>query len=236
MLFINQIRLLGRKLYPTGRAFKMPSDSWFYQLNEAFVLSEHQAFTDAISIRDSLLPDNANFTAADADDWYRRLGLPLQSGVTLADKKLAIARKYQHPGNIPARQHYLYVQGQLQAAGFNVFVFENRFPDGMGGYNTQSPVTLAGGGGSGTQHGNGVQHGGAIQHGLTWPDIVANHIDLARDINFNVGGNLRSTFFIGGNPVGTYATIPAARRTEFRQLILKLKPTQTVALNFIVYV
>lgn len=230
----EKILELTSKLYPTGRAFKLPVDGPLSKLHSALAESESDAFDDAVSILNSALPDNDQFTTDDATDWERRLGLITNDAVSLANRKLAIIRKMNHPGTIPARQHYLYLQGQLQAAGFDVYVFENRFPDGFGGYVTQTPQAVTGGAGSEIQHGD-IQHGDS-QHGTQIFDLVVNSIDADIDKFFNIGGNLRSTFFIGGNPLGTFANVDADREVEFRQLILKIKPVQTVAYLFINYV
>ena len=225
---------LYRQLLPDGIAFKAPFGGWHDTLIRAMSIRFNIAYRDSLATLDAILPDNDNFLAEDASDWERRLGM-IQSTAPLADRKLAIRRKMNHPGTIPARQHFLYVQGQLQAAGFDLYVYENRFDDGMGGYETQTPQAVAGSGGVFyNQHGQ-FQHG-QRQHGGGWGDKIANSLDPAIDLNFNVGSNLRSTFFIGGSPIGTYANIPANRRTELRQLVLRLKPTQTVAYLFINYI
>lgn len=233
MILTEAILKLAKQLYSTGRAFKIPDGSWIERFNYAIGISEAKAYNDATALLNSVLPDNNNFTADDAADWERRLGM-MPSTASLTDRKLAIKRKLQHPGDIPARQHYLYVQGQLRAAGFDVYVYENRFDDGMGGLETKTPYELAGGSGLlGLQHGQ-AQHGQS-NHGGRWGNLVANFLDLQQDLSFSVGANLRSTFFIGGNPVGTYAYVPQAREQEFRQLILKLKPAHTVAYLFVIY-
>lgn len=223
------------QLLPSGRAWKVPVSGWFETLIRAISIRFDIAYKDGLSVLNSVLPDNANFTIQDAEDWERRLGM-IPSTAPLADRMEAIKRKMQHPGEIKARQHYLYVEGQLQAAGFNVYVHENRFDDGMGGFETQTPAEVAGSGGLFyNQHGQ-FQHG-QRQHGGGWGDKIVNSLNPDIDYNFNVGGNLRSTFFIGGMyPVGSYANIPANRRTEFRQLVLRLKPCQTVAYCFINYI
>jgi len=231
---LQHIRALTTQLFPTGRAFKQPVNGWMSGLVSALSLSENRAYTDALSILYAILPDNNNFTAEDATDWERRLGLITNEAVPLADRKQAIQRKMNHPGDIRARQHFLYVEGQLQAAGFDVYVYENRFSDGMGGYYTQSPFDIIGGGTLELQHGD-AQHGDA-QHGGSFSNIVANYIDEDLDSAFYISPDLRSTFFIGGTPLGTYANVSAARKDEFRQLILKLKPAQTVAYLFINYI
>jgi hypothetical protein len=234
MSFLATIRQLTSLLFPTGRAFKVPFNGWLDNLVQALTLSENAAYVDAVAVLDSILPDNDNFSVDDATDWERRLGMITATGVALADRKLAIKRKINHPGDIPARQHYLYIQGQLQAAGFDVYVYENRFDDGMGGYETQTPFEILGGGLSEVQHGD-IQHGDA-QHGGVWSNIIANYIDEAIDSLFYIPTNQRGTFFIGGDPLGTYANVEAARKDEFRQLILKLKPAQMVGYLFVNYV
>lgn len=195
--------------------------------------SEVRAYNDANSILDSALPDNDNFTADDATAWERRLGLITNTSVSLDNRKLAIIQKMNHPGNIPARQNFRYLERQLRAVGFDVYVYENRFPSGYT-YVTQDPITLSGGSSNNNQH-NDFQHGDS-QHGSGYTNIVVNYIDEDMDASFNIGDNLRSTFFIGGSPIGSFANVDASRKEEFRQLILKTKPVQTVAYLFINYV
>lgn len=227
---------LTRQLYPTGRAFNMQSGGSLEALHLALIETEVQAYNDALAIFDSLLPDNNNFTTDDATDWERRLGLITNSLVSLDDRKAAILRKLRFPGTNPAKQHYLYLEAQLQLAGFDVYVFENRFPDYPDGYMTQSPIDLGAPGSVLSYIEHGVFEHGEQQHGPVYNNKIANHINEELDLPFDIGDNFRSTFYISGNPLGTYADVPAARKDEFRQLVLKLKPVQTVALLFINYI
>lgn len=237
MSVIEKILKLTDQLYPSGRAFKLFKDSDFKKLHEALGLSEERAYNDALAILDSVLPDNDNFSLDDAADWERRLGLITNLSVSLDDRKSAILRKMNHPGTIPARQHYLYLEGQLQSAGFNVFVFENRFDDGFGGIETRNPLVVSGGVGAdsvqlGDHQLGDVQMGGGFDKTLR----VINYIDEYQDSLFDIGDNFRSTFFIGGSPVGQFANVDINRKDEFRELILKIKPRQTVAYLFINYI
>jgi len=235
MSIIDEIRQLTRQFYPKGRAFKMPYTAYLDSMHKALAISETQAYQDACAILNSILPDNDEFTEDDATDWERRLGLITNDAVSLVDRKLSIKRKMNHPGDIPARQNYLYLQGQLQAAGFNVYVYENRFSDGIGGYTTLNPGLLAYGQGLiQIQHGD-IQHGYPIQGGYRFQNIIANHIDEQLDWLFDFGTNMRSTFFIGGSSLGTYANVDEDRKKEFRQLILKIKPVQAIGFLFINY-
>lgn len=234
MSVLDRIIKLTDQLYPSGRAFKLFKDSELTKLHEALGLSEERAYNDSLAILDAILPDNVNFTIEDTRDWERRLGLITNEDVLLVDRNLAILRKMNHPGTIPARQHFLYLEGQLQAAGFNVFVFENKFPDGGGGIETRTPGVVSGASGTLIQHGP-VNHG-SVQHGKSVFDKVVNSINPDIDKNFDIGANLKSTFFIGDDPVGDFADVDAERESEFRQLILKIKPAQTVGFLFINYV
>jgi hypothetical protein len=138
MAFIDQIDKLTKQLYPSGRAFKMPKDGFFQKLHDSLNLSEARAYTDAKAILGSILPDTDNFTAEDAAMWEQKLGMITNEDVALADRKAAILRKMNHPGTIKARQSASYIQGQLQAAGFDVDVVENVFLNGL----VKSPLKI----------------------------------------------------------------------------------------------
>src|SRR5688572_11845637 len=127
MEILDKIKSLTKQLYPTGRVFKMPVGGFFEKLHNGLAESENRAYEDAVSILDSALPDNDKFTSADASSWEKRLGLITNTSVSLDDRKLSIIRKMAHPGSVKGRQHYLYLQGQLQAAGFDLNVYENRY-------------------------------------------------------------------------------------------------------------
>jgi hypothetical protein len=233
--YIDKIKALTKSFYPTGRAFKMPYGGFFQKLHDGLAISEARAYSDAMSILDSILPDNDNFSVDDAASWERRLGLITNDAVSLTDRKAAITRKMNHPGGIKARQNYRYIQSQLRLAGFDVYVYENRFPDGFGGYVTQNPLVFSGGlGGDDVQLGD--QQLGDFQLGPLFGELVVNSIYNSIDLDFNVGANLRSSFFIGGPTAGSFANVDADREIEFRQLILKLKPAETVAYLLITYI
>lgn len=224
---------LTKQLYPTGRAFKLSEGGFYESLHIALAKSEERALNDAMSIRNSMLPDNDGFTVDDATDWERRLGMITNGAVSLADRKLAIARKMNYPGLNPAKGHYQHLEYQLQQAGFDVYVFENRFPTYPEGYITQTPTALSG---ISTANRYGQLRYGQGRYGSQFLNKVVNHIDEDMDKYFDTGSDLRSTFFVGANPVGSVADVPAERKNEFRQLILKIKPTQTVGFLFINYV
>lgn len=268
------LQWLAQKLYPNGRAFRMPSivnDPRLYvtedgtegfvdedgvdffvaetagadgggnlfRLHRSLNINLATAWTDAAQIHNDLLPDNDNFTIEDAHDWYRRLGIFDSGTVPLADMKLAIAQKLSFPLVPRNKQNYLYIEEQLRAAGFDVHIYENRFSDGMGGWITKRPEEIFGTSAGAAIHASTVYHGN-IQHGAaygtTWSNKVVNYIEEAKDATFDVGDNFKSTFYVAGATVDTFADIDEDRKIEFRQLLLKYKRAETCALLFVNYI
>jgi hypothetical protein len=226
---------IKKQLLPTGRAFNVANDTYFHGLLRATALTEAQLYSDSIAILNSLLPDNDEFTSDDATDWERRLGLVTNLSTPLADRKLAIRRKMAAPGTQPAKGHYLYIQTQLQAAGFNVYVHENLFPLYPTGYENVAPNSLYGNSNFVTPQYGDFQYSD-FQYGGYYNNLVVNSIYQTDDSKFNIGNSLACTFFIGGQAIGTYANVLASREIEFRQLILSLKQTQLVGLLFVNYI
>lgn len=231
---------------PTGRAFKGPVGGYLDKLNNGLAISENKAFTDAISIYNDMLLDSpesitanfiidANYGGTDASDWERRLGLIDGTGLPMDSRVALILQQYNYPGLVLERDNYKYLQSQLQAAGFDVYVYENRFFI-SGSWQTINPLSFVGSGAA-TQNELGDHELGDAQLGGGYDNIIANSIDPVVDSSFNVGSNLYSTFFIGGPNLNTspWAYVPLAQQQQFRQLILKIKPVQTIGYLFIVY-
>jgi hypothetical protein len=195
------------------------------KLLKGLARQEAIAYDNSASILKSILPDNNDFTEDDATDWERRLGMVNGSASSLAVRKAAILRKMQAPGQNPAKSHYLWIQKQLQDAGFDVFVHEN-IP-------TQDPNSLYAGIQTELQY-NGFQYGGR-RYGSYVNHVVANRIDNESDTYFNFGDTYRAACYIGGEVLGTLASVPAEREAEFRQLIRRMMPKQNVAILFITY-
>lgn len=220
---------LTKRFYPKGRALRIPSNSFLEKQHKGLNISESLALNSAISVLDSILPDNDNFTILDAEIWEKRLGLITNNLTTLSDRKLAIKRKLNHPSDIKSRQHYLFLERELQAAGFNVYIHENNF---SGVTKTPSGVVATP---QNAVHRTGFKHG-QFNHGGTFSEKIVNSIYNSVDSVFDIGSDYRSTFFIGGQTVGDFANVDTNRILEFRQLILKIKPAQTVGYLFINYI
>jgi len=222
MDILNDILSLTRQLYPTGRVFNLPMGSVYRKLHEGLAESEKTIHAEILCLLNAVLPDNANFTEADATRWESALGLVVSAGTSLADRKSAILRKLNHPGNIPARQHYLYLEGQLQAAGFDVYVYENKFS----GEVIQPFGCVC-----------GLVNCGTTNVGTEWlteksMQVIANHIVSDLDFGFNIGGflELRNSFFIGGSVWPSETYVAPERMHEFRDLVLKIKPAQSIGI------
>jgi hypothetical protein len=232
----NKIIKLTKQLFPEGRALRIVKDGNNEKRETALAEIKSQGVDSAYSILYSILPDNDFFTEDDATKWERRLGMIVQnSSVPLADRKAAILRKYNHPGTILARQSYDYLQDQLNLAGFtNVVIYENipRLPPSF--YCGIQATGIAELGGD-CQFSPLIEHG-QIDNGSVFGNMIANHIDEIKDYYFDIGDNLSALFYVSGTPNGTFIDISASRKEEFRQLIMKLKPANTVGVLFVNYV
>ena len=209
--------------------------AYLLKLHSAIAASEATMYLDSVGTFDSIIADNPNFTMQDALDWYRRLGIIAPSTpISLSTMILAINQKYRYPAGQTYRQDRAFIEAQLQSAGFNVFVYANNF---MGSALSPSevlgiPVGLAA---------YGEVNYGQANYGAVYLDdgvtLIANHLESAKDADFSIPPtNYRSTFFIAGATVSTFADVPASRELEFRQLIMQLKSAQTVGFLFINYV
>lgn len=226
-----------RLLLPTGRAWRAPDGSYMNKLFLGLGEAQAQAYEGGVAVLDAILADNSRFTSDDATMWEKKLGLITNLAVPLADRMAAIRRKYAAPGIQPAHGHYLYIERQLQAAGFNVWVHENRFPLYPSGYESVPPTDIYP---TPSNYTSEYQYDdfqyGDPQFGLYYTNMVVNSIYQAQDNSFNLGGTFAAIFFIGGQTLGTYASVLASREIEFRQLILSLKQTQLAASLFINYI
>jgi hypothetical protein len=202
-----------------------------------------RCYNDARSILDHILPlpNNDKFTDGtvnpadnDCNDFEELLGL-IQWGVTSPatptrlQRMAVIATKMRYPGTDAPRQAATYIQEQLQAAGFPVYVYENLAgvspgdilgePYGLAQYGTVEYGD--------TEYGSGTDDDGV--------SIIANHVEQSLDAGFVVAPNYHGTFFISGSPITAFADIPATQKEQFRQMILSLKPAHMAGYLFINY-
>ena len=252
---IAKIKALTKQLYPTGRAFAIKQGSIKEKFYDAVIEGEDSAYSDATSILSSILPDNTNFTSEDATMWETRLGLITNTLVSLSDRKDAIIRKMNHPGDVLARQSRDYIENSLRLAGFDVYVYENIPEQTIEDLLNSTPTQLQQGNGQQgdfqqgeeniyfvysnlfTQVQQGDSQQGDFQQGAySYNNKLINHISESNDLLFNIGVNSKCSFFIGGITLGSFANVDVNRKNEFRQIILKLKPVQSVSYLLINYI
>jgi hypothetical protein len=220
------LKKLAKQLLPNGRAFRMPYNGDGDKFLEAIAESKQDAFDSAIGVLDAVLPDNLNFTSLDATQWERRLGMIVDNGASLSDRKLAIQRKMNHPGDIQARQSGDYIQQALRDAGFNVTVFWNININDLPTYTNRSNVFGA--------NNFGIANFGLLfERYYLYGEKVVNFIDAMQDETFKFGIENNSFFVVCGSILGTPADVELERREEIRQLILRLKPLHLPCLLFV---
>jgi len=209
---------------------------YLWRLHRALNKSFERLWADAKSISYSMLPDNPFFTMDDAVAWYRRLGLYNSGSVSLTDMKAAIRQKLSFPVTPLNAQHYTYIEAQLQAAGFDVYVYENRFYVSST-WVTETPSEILG-----TDEGNAYLNEFSLgdtdlNHEWDFDNVtlIANYLEESKDAHFAIAPNYRSTFFVASATIDTFASAPLARKQEFRQLLMKLKQQTAIGFLFINY-
>ena len=213
---------LTRSLYPTGRAWNLPVDELFEIVHRTLNQSEGRALNEgSLAILSTLLPDNDNFDEQDATDWERRLQIVVESGTTLVDRKAEILRKYSSPGGVLGRQAASYIESQLQAANFNVFVHEDSG-------NIEQAI--------GTRLGDEESRLGNVRlrGSGQFLELIANRVSISDDV-FVLPLDRSAVFVISGQNPSDIANVPLVRRNEFRSLILTLKPAHLVGVLLINY-
>lgn len=251
----DKIKIATKQLFPTGRSFRIISNSVKDKFFDATSTVEAEAYDDSLSIFDSMFPDNDNFSEEDATAWEIRLGMIVNQGINLEDRKASIIRKLNYPGTITARQSAGFLQGSLQLANFNVFIHENIPTQSIESIlNSSIDITEMGVSemGDGSEMGSSVDYysdlfecaemgvlemgDGSEMGGCRYLNVIANFINELSDESFSLSQDLKNVFFVGGSDLGTFADIDINRKDEFRQLILRIKPIKSVAVLFINYV
>lgn len=232
---VSDLMKLVIDLYPTGRVWNLGEKTDFAGLHQALNLSYLRLINTAYAVIDSRFPDNTNFDDSDSEYWNYKLGIEDNPDLTIEQFRTNLLRKWSYRSNVKARQSILYIQAQLQSVGFNVWLYPNGFVDGSGNKFYKTPADILDVIPNTTEHGGTTQHGGNTEHGGGNFDVIANS---NQQESFNVGGpsNQWATFFIAGPTINSFATIQKTREKEFREMVLKLKPSELVAYIFINYI
>lgn len=205
-----------------------------YRLYRAIGTVYQDMINCANDIKYVQLPDNDYFTIDDANEWYVRLGIYNSGALTLSEMKSAITQRLSFSNELLRNQNYAYIQEQLSLAGFTCYVYENR--EWNGSQYLAHPTTYYAPTASPEPSVYGGFNMGQANYGGVGMDKVVNYIESEKDRGFIIGGSWVHTFFIGGSNIGDYVDIPASREVEFRQLILRLKRAEMVAILFVNYV
>ena len=222
-----------------------------------------EAYSEIMGILNTILPDNAEFNEQDILNWERVLQIP-QNISDLNDRKLRIYRQLTFPNGIVERSYYEFMQDQIRSAGFDIYIIENRFWNGSE-FEVVDPDTIATQDVELGLVELGVYELGGEIPGTDYTGIIANTVNETIDDNFflaplpdlpelgvyelgefELGGfeapglpyeiQLQESFFIGGKTFPSIVDVPINRKEELKQLVLKFKPVQTIAFEYINYI
>lgn len=231
--FAYQIALL----LPSGRAWRLyrtgNNKNNMYKLFEAIGVVKTGFYNACYGILNMLIPDNQNFTSADADKWESIMSLETNI-IDLESRKAIIYQKMSIRGGGRYKLSAKYIESQLRTAGFDVYVHENRFYNSTTNtYEWQDLSSYLGG--VAFQHGE-VQHG-QNQHGQeATKGTLANYINATKDESFVFGNNWAGVFIVGGQTLGSIASIDATKEQSLRKLLLQIKPLNTTGILLIDFI
>jgi hypothetical protein len=242
-------------LLPRGQTFSLTIDRY---LRKFFLgLSEQPALTKTFI--DEVYLDLFPETTRELNEWERQFGLPLTNTEDIAaveTGRLLLAAEWKATGG----QSPSYLQGVLQAAGFDVYIHEwwSSGPP----YVARDPRDYTDQPLIGTWQCTGFDGGGLplpTQPQCTGYDLVSGtplatqpqcNRWLANEVHYLVNLDLTRRapppipddptkfpyfMYVGGETFGTNATVDITRRAEFERLLLKLRPTHNWIVTLIDY-
>lgn len=231
---------LFKHLLPSGRAWKLTHESNLRNFFKALVPDTNEKPRE---FADNLYGDIFPETTRQLVEWERQFGLPIAPSLSVAQRRDRLAAKWRDRGG----QSPKFIQDTLRSNGFNVYVHDWWEPSSAPAAGTlaqataRNPLTvinstysvvipmvdcgeeLAACGEEWAECGN---YSSVV--GFGYP-LVNKFIYDSDDVGYNVPSDpTKWPFFmyIGGQNFGDVAEIPAARRYEFEELILRIRPTQ----------
>jgi hypothetical protein len=235
-------------LLPTGRAFQAFYNSTFYKFIDALAQEPERICDFYNDIRDAGIPGKIPLEALPY--WEDDLAIPQNDTLTVVQRNDRIKGKLAAKGG----QGPGYIEATLQAAGFPVYVYENNpisNPDVRAYTSTLNGFTLGSGAtlGAYTDRIDPRTITGTL---IAGPDIyIINKNYLATLGQFTLGeydlgqyiGNTTTEyqyvipavpsqyifvwFLAGPGGLNDFVDIPAAMFTDFKRLILEIKPAHT---------
>jgi len=259
--FNKAFKAAFKKSLPTGDAFQPEPNLDADKYHQATAKVFAQALDDFISVENLTIPKipvDDDFTLDDLARLENAYGLLINKSIPVENRLAALEQKMKGASGYQGRQSAAWLQDQLFNAGFEVYVLENKFSDGAGGYETKVPrwkdvnIVMQDDEymGQETPFEDRAVMGRNVSTIAQEPKIV-NSIYPEEDSVFDMGNLqddtnplLKSTFFLTGGTGGAVgvrgipdyeadATIPSNRELEFRILVLANKPAHTAALQHI---
>lgn len=222
--------MILRNLLPTGLAWRMVADKTLTLFIDGLGVLE----TAAVAFVNAVYLDLFPSTTRQLDAWEAQFNLP-NIGISDADRRIRLAGAWAAVGG----QSPAYIQGSLQAAGFDVWVHEAWVPGtepvhGVGGTPTyRNPLTYL------QQTYPGVSPGVNCGEALA---LCGEPTAVAGDRNDPLGYPLVNKvpesayvvpsdpaywpffLYIGGETFGDLASVDPIRKDEFEALCLQLCP------------
>ena len=250
-----------KKSLPSGDAFQGEPNTDSHRYHQATSTVFAQALDDFLSVQNLTIPKvpvDQDFTIQDLMRLENAYGLLINNSIPVQDRVNSLNQRMKGASGYAGRNSAQWLQDQLFNAGFQVYVLENKFPDGSGGFIPKIPrwetgtIFLADDEYLGNE--TPVEKEaimGRNQLSVTSQPKIVNSIYPEEDSAFDLGDLedennplLKTTFFLTGGTGGavgvrgipnydTDAFVPANREIEFRILVLANKPAHTVALQHI---
>ena len=227
-----------KHLLPTGRAWSLTHAKNLRKFFEAIAPETSEKPRDfAGALYEDIFPQTTRELAA----WERQFGLPLSTSLTEQQSRDRLEARWRDQGG----QSPKYIQDTLRANGFDVYVHEwwvpgTEPPIGVKAQATaRNPLTVINAEYSAVipmvdcgeplaQCGEEFAAAGNYIGRFGYP-LVNKFIYDSDDVGYTIPDDpTKWPFFmyVGGQNFGDVAEVPAARRYEFEELILRIRPAQ----------
>lgn len=203
---------LWQQLYPSGRAFDTSITTNRELIHSVINDSFEKVLLKFDSIITGSIPDNDFISEQEIELLEYKWGIYFTEGLTLEQRKKRLLEQIAYPDQMLCRSNANYIQHELNKNGFDVIVSEN--PDYLAPGLVMRGKTI--------QLSENIEHGFGSSMGGSKFRIIANSMNPNE--SFNLGGVLWATFFIKIN-----TAIIGNKMSEFRELVLRLKPAHLVA-------
>ncbi len=199
-----------KQLYPNGHAFNVSDNTNRFSVHESIDEALNGFISQLASLVNGAIPDSMDLDEKEVELLEDKYGVYFVEGLTLMQRIERIRLKMTYPNRVVNRSSAAWIQHVLNTFGFKVSIYENE------GINPSLVSDFIS-----NQYGRSMY--GASSFGGYQYNVIAN--SMFRGEKYNFGGNLWATFFIRINE-----PIESSRVSEFRELVLKLKPAHLCAI------